>query len=780
MAGCTKCLGGLPSTIILSNQGLAGLGDRANVLLGAANLAASLCARLVVAPPSEMLSMNRHNQGLDIGSKVWWSRYFKFSGAHAVIYTGARGALRRWHPRAVVLTLGGKYNSTRHDVVLEYLAARAAKARGQEFTWQLNVRYHLWKDVISAKAQEYARPPLMPYGDHPHEKLAFQCSYVEMGLSDAVINTSRAVLATFGLTDGPPRSHTLAMLHVRRGKSTADPVPKKCNTSVAAVLRYMDCSVRAAFSPTTLLVATDETRALYLSTLTTRLAARYRSTQVVHVDPLIARLSPPWTTGRGVAHGAAATTMTTRPADNFFVYAVGRALLAASSQRLSVSFHACPRGQARCGLRHTCHPCNSTAGPLDEVRALTHSDSAALRPPPQWDAFEYLKQVLDSNAIHSSNEEPSVRLQRLDHSHRRHVESLRRAMQAGRDAWYRPGPPPQSWAQPRVFVAGPCEGTTWVAHVASTLLVLHGFPVHNASARDGTPPVLPEVDSLDKLRSSVEGAQKLGHTFVTKWSAHAPWSTVSASASRSSSSSSSGCGDCSSSSGCGDCSSSNSPVAEYLATVSAHVFFYHRTDLLARTVCMLRDFGTRRAHHALQRIGRLVDASTGEPVDITASQPAIYRRSLPSGAMPSVWVNASAFVAHLQKRAETYEERFQAAEAALRKASGTGGGPKPSLFIYEALAAVEQSPADNSEAMATSASAWMRLLHAWGVTADGGLVGRVLRALAGTRRRVATADVVYNWAELARVLRATPNYCRLVGEWSCEPGLSCLCRNHTK
>ena len=84
--GCAvRCRHGLNSVITFEEPGIAGLGDRANVLEGASNLAVSLCSRLVVMPPARILS-RPHNRGARLGDDVSWSRYFDFVSAETVVH----------------------------------------------------------------------------------------------------------------------------------------------------------------------------------------------------------------------------------------------------------------------------------------------------------------------------------------------------------------------------------------------------------------------------------------------------------------------------------------------------------------------------------------------------------------------------------------------------------------------------------------------------------------------------------------------------------------------
>ena len=363
-----------------------------------------------------------------------------------------------------------------------------------------------------------------------------------------------------------------------------------------------------------------------------------------------------------------------------------------------------------------------------------------------WSALEGLRTMLGETLVHTGAQPPT------SDSHKSPLTGVH-----GKEPSQR-----ASWAEPRIFIGGPCEGTTWMARLARTLLALHGFPVHNHSGANGSKILQNELRSLHDLQSSVEGAQKMGHTLVSKWAAAAPWEAV----------------------GSARTAGSGSPVGKYLLNSRAHLVYYHRSDLLARTVCMVRDFAWRR--QTLATIGHMVEPGHGARLErMTGNE----RRALPAGEVPSLWVNTSAFVAYLLEVARLHEDRYRHLSVAYQAArqrvnvkyatpldrqdspASTNSVLRMPLFLYEDLAAFEfGSSADGNRSsghgsghgssavsgggdggggssavsgggdeggarsaalaanLARSSQAWWRLLRAWGVPADAEVISPSLGA----------------------------------------------------
>ena len=129
---------------------VAGLIDRANVLHGAANLATSLCARLVPPTPAEFLDTAKHNRGRRMDERQGWERYFH-------TYRNADGAgtfsSRRTDMDRLLARRGADaavaYNATSVDEVVEqYVKVARLAAKGKTFVWTIAVNYWLLRKPL--------------------------------------------------------------------------------------------------------------------------------------------------------------------------------------------------------------------------------------------------------------------------------------------------------------------------------------------------------------------------------------------------------------------------------------------------------------------------------------------------------------------------------------------------------------------------------------------------------------------------------------------------------
>lgn len=158
------------------------------------------------------------------------------------------------------------------------------------------------------------------------------------------------------MADGGAQMANLITLHVRRGDTV-----HSCNTSVPAVLQFLDCSTAldafegaqpsSSLAGMRLVVFTDESDATYLRLLTDGLTAlpRFAHAKVTHGDPILA----------GWVHTVPTHTEPSKGGlpDNYEVYAAAANIMSRSA--LTLEIERCS-GQPPCAtsLDHTvCHPC---------------------------------------------------------------------------------------------------------------------------------------------------------------------------------------------------------------------------------------------------------------------------------------------------------------------------------------------------------------------------------------------------------------------------------------
>lgn len=352
---CARCPDGLSASrgllvVAAGSQGIAGLGDRANILEGYGNLAASLCLPLVYEDRLCDLLAPWHNHGVVLGCKVEWKRYFASTlspwfipqshgqSAPWVARTGLRlsTAFANLGHATVLSTTGNATN-----VVQTFVRARTLLARGQRVVWRMEARYHghrmrhAW-DVARLSRADLPPPPRLPFGDGHIATNASEavCAYVQIGPSRTVAEMMRRSLTAMKVEG----LNTTASLHVRRGDVIA-----RCNTSLVAVLRYVRCSVPDVdvAQLRTLLLFTDETQPHYLQALLARLEELWPHVRVHHADVALRRAALP------------------RPhaTDNYMVYAAGSAIMAHVAVPLAMTHNRCAGGSVPCGLHRACHPC---------------------------------------------------------------------------------------------------------------------------------------------------------------------------------------------------------------------------------------------------------------------------------------------------------------------------------------------------------------------------------------------------------------------------------------
>ena len=311
---CKRC-DSYDSFVVLSGQWVAGMSDRVSIMSGAALLATSLCARLIMPSPANALLQlsTGSNGGAPVDPSWGWERYLQLGllpDGQSVI---ARPGEELQHITGRATVLKSKYA----EVVSTY--THVASLAGQ-FVWYIDDNYHHWSTQL---------PPLGCDGDQLTLPGAAEkqhpMNWAEWSLppSTFVRELACAIRDALGAT-----TDTMHAVHVRR----TDPA-NRCNTSVAAVVEHIKGCDAAWNAPdpwgATLVLFTDETEQVYL-------------------DELVAALSelPRW--GGRVRHGDRVIMEQLSEqdrADSFLVYSVAADLMATSSRYFEL--HRC-HGTAPC------------------------------------------------------------------------------------------------------------------------------------------------------------------------------------------------------------------------------------------------------------------------------------------------------------------------------------------------------------------------------------------------------------------------------------------------
>ncbi|KAJ8611369.1 hypothetical protein CTAYLR_006479 [Chrysophaeum taylorii] len=325
------------SVVILEERGEAGLVDRTSSIAHVANMAASVCARVVVPPPCELLSTTRHNLGKALPCTEGWSRYASIRYAMASDAEALPLAESTHQVEARVVS------PTAESVAAGYDEAWRLAAAGTSFAWQIGANYREWK----RSAQEHVAGVAVSTARRKARRSNIsRCEYVVTGPSPRVA----------ALADDFVRSTRLpsrfATLHVRRTgdeKSSSSSSSKRrrgatCDTSVAAVTRYAACSLLplgtllgASSASSSFLDAvvlfTDERDEAYVAAVVANLEATLRAAG-----------------GARVVHGdAALRALAARDRDdNFFIFGAAMSVMHRARVRLRMQ-------------RTHCEPCDRAA-----------------------------------------------------------------------------------------------------------------------------------------------------------------------------------------------------------------------------------------------------------------------------------------------------------------------------------------------------------------------------------------------------------------------------------
>ena len=162
---CPSDCGGATSGSVI--QGTAthgaptGLSDNAFQLEALANLAASLCASVLLIPPSRMLTPN-HNGGRSVPDFVRWDRYLEFRPAAGVanplIDDKEWAAISSRHEdhehdpecQGECQPLLNLMSTTPAQAAWDWGRAVDAVANGRRFVWHIDVSYWTWGGVVAA------------------------------------------------------------------------------------------------------------------------------------------------------------------------------------------------------------------------------------------------------------------------------------------------------------------------------------------------------------------------------------------------------------------------------------------------------------------------------------------------------------------------------------------------------------------------------------------------------------------------------------------------------
>ena len=298
---CKRC-DSYDSFVVLSGQWVAGMSDRVLIMSGAALLATSLCARLIMPSPANALLQlsTGHNGGAPLDPSWGWERYLQLGllpdGQPVIARPGEE--LQHITSRATVI------NSKYGEVADNY--THVASLPGQ-FVWYIDDNYYHWSTQLPSLGCDGDQVILPDAVEKRHPM-----NWAEWSLPPSTFVQEFACAARDALGTTPDTMHAV---HVRR-TDTAN----RCNTSVAAVVEHVKECDATWNTPdpwdATLVLFTDETEQAYL-------------------DELVAALSelPRW--GGRVRHGDSAIIEQLSEqdkTDNFLVYSVAADLMATSSR----------------------------------------------------------------------------------------------------------------------------------------------------------------------------------------------------------------------------------------------------------------------------------------------------------------------------------------------------------------------------------------------------------------------------------------------------------------
>ena len=248
------------SVLRLEAQGEAGLLDRASSLVHAANVAASVCARLDHGSPSALLSAARHNYGAPVAGDDW-GKYVRLTWTSGAPVFGASPA--------AAATARNLTSTSPDGVARDYGEAKRLAAAGAAVDWTIRVKYHAFKGALEAAVDDAPRrrDRFVVRGGAPADR----CTFARSAPSALAEDAAGRFLAAAGLARG-----AYGALHVRRGDELRRPKAMRDRGQVACDTAPPTLAASAAcrFPGRGALVAfTDERDAGYLGDLAFSLRA---------------------------------------------------------------------------------------------------------------------------------------------------------------------------------------------------------------------------------------------------------------------------------------------------------------------------------------------------------------------------------------------------------------------------------------------------------------------------------------------------------------------------
>jgi len=325
----------------------AGSRDVRSVLQQLGNIAASLCARLVVRPPGQMLDYERHNAGVQIPdyfphsdytnmtSRMHWSDGGKHVGwdesDEPVILDNVTVEEARLYGISEAVDVYIDTNASNANSVFDqYMQAMQAMEKGQTFVWGIHKSIYELRDKFMTSVTDITKdevPFLNTSFPLPHlNHKVGGCNYVNLKTNARQERAVSEFLDRAGIASSENVTYT--PLHIRRGD-----LAHTCNSSLAALESYLKCSYsRCPLRPSSgnvttegrkpIILFTDEMDPTYIASVLGLL--RTYALGSLHGDPLLRKiLYPKGLSSQGQnASSKARSRRRGNVRDNFFLFAV--------------------------------------------------------------------------------------------------------------------------------------------------------------------------------------------------------------------------------------------------------------------------------------------------------------------------------------------------------------------------------------------------------------------------------------------------------------------------